>query len=159
MEGSVLPILEMTMFFIRCSKRRFFYIIISLISFAIIKSNYRSLLSISFEDPILFPDPNHTHFIQQLFEERLASYYLRYDHLLPVCNTTNTLTDQQKDDFHKMSDLLRTFRKQIVSYPVDYFNGRGIVLTAGNQQIKFTRVNLKMIEITQTKLPVQVQWI
>jgi hypothetical protein len=147
------------MFFIRYPKRIFFYIIISLISFVIIKVNYLSLLSSVFETEIVLPNSNHTSFIQQLFKERLVSYKLRYDHSLPVCNKTNTLNDNQKHDFRKMSDLLQAFRKQIVSYPTEYFNGHGIVLTAGYNQIKFARVNLKMIELTKTKLPVQVRLI
>jgi hypothetical protein len=69
------------------------------------------------------------------------------------------LTDDQKHDFRKMSDLLQAFRKQIVPYPNDYFHGRGIVLTAGRNQMKFAKVNLKMIELTRTKLSVQVQMI
>lgn len=152
-------ILDLRMFFLFHSKRKLFYIIISLISFIIIKFNYLSLLSSFFEAQIVIPNPNHTYFKQQLFKERLASYNRRYDDSLPVCNKTNTLTDDQKHDFRKMSDLLQAFRKQIISYPTDYFHGRGIVLTAGLNQMKFARVNLKMIELTRTKLSVQVQMI
>jgi hypothetical protein len=55
-----------------------------------------------------------------------------------------------------MSDSLQIFRKRIVPYPNNHFYGRGIVLTAGTNQIKYAKVNLKMMELTGTKLPIQV---
>jgi hypothetical protein len=94
-----------------------------------------------------------------LFNERLSSYNLLYNDSLPVCNNTNLLTANQTYDFHKMSELLQIFRKQIVPYPNDHFYGRGIVLTAGPSQMNFAKVNLKMIESTGTKLSVQVRLI
>jgi hypothetical protein len=55
-----------------------------------------------------------------------------------------------------MSGLLQRFRKEIVPYPKNYFYGRGIVLTAGSNQMNYAEVNLKMMELTGTKLSVQV---
>ena len=112
----------------------------------------------SSESHIVISHSKDPYFKQQLFNERLSSYNQVYNDSLPVCNTTNLLTDNQKHDFQKMSELLQTFRKQIVSYPNEYFYNRGIVLTAGPRQIKFAKVNLKMIELTGTKLPVQVRF-
>lgn len=54
------------------------------------------------------------------------------------------------------SEMLHTLRPDVISYPVGYFRGRGIVLSVGPSQISFAKVNLKMIEHTGTQLPVQV---
>ncbi len=105
---------------------------------------------------VLVSNFSHIDFKQQLFNERLTSYNLRYTNFLPVCNKTNTLNESEKHAYQTMSQLLQTFRTQIKPYPNDYFNGRGIVLTAGRNQLKFAKVNLKMIELTKTKLSVQV---
>ena len=79
-----------------------------------------------------------------------------YDDSHSVCNMTSLLTNIQQRDFNSMFQLLTTFRQQIVPYPNDHFYGRGIVLSVGPNQFKFAQVNLKMIELTKTKLPVQV---
>jgi hypothetical protein len=97
-----------------------------------------------------------TSFKQQLFNEHLSTYKILYNNLLPVCNTTNSLNTDQQRDFHRMSELLKTFRQQIIPYPNNYFYGRGIVLSVGPNQLKYAKVNLKMIELTLTRLPVQV---
>ncbi len=138
-------------------KRKRYYITISLISSVIITVIYLLLVS-SFSEVqvVLIPHSSHVDFKQQLFNERLTSYNLRYNNFLPVCNKTNTLNDNEKRAYQTMSQLLEAFRKQIQPYPNDYFNGRGIVLTVGRNQLKFAKVNLKMIELTKTKLPVQV---
>ncbi len=100
---------------------------------------------------------NHKSFKQQLFDDRLASYNLFYNDSLPICSDqTNSLNNDQKTDWQKMSELLKTFRNHTVPYPTDHFYGRGIVLTAGTNQIKYAKVNLKMIELTRTNLSVQV---
>jgi hypothetical protein len=44
----------------------------------------------------------------------------------------------------------------MISYPDEYFHGRGIVLTVGPNQLDFAEVNLKMIERSGTRLGVQV---
>jgi hypothetical protein len=98
-------------------------------------------------------------FKQQLLHERLSSYNLLYNDSFPVCNETKSLTNDQKHDFHKISELLQTFQKQIVPYSNNHFYGRGIVLTAGSSEIWFAKVNLKMMELTGTKLPVEVCFI
>jgi hypothetical protein len=92
-----------------------------------------------------------------LFHDRLASYNLFYNDSLPVCgDQTNSLHNDQKIDFHQISELLKTIKKKIAPYPTNRFYGRGIVLTAGPKQIKYAKVNLKMIELTRTNLSVQV---
>ncbi len=48
------------------------------------------------------------------------------------------------------------FRTQIILYLNEYFHGREIVLTTGRKQFKFAKVNLKMLEITGTRLSVQI---
>jgi len=120
---------------------------------------YLSAVPSSSGGHIRIPHFTDTYFKRKLFSERLSSYNVLYNDSFPVCNNTNLLDGDQKRDFLRMSELLQTFRKQIVPYPNNYFYGRGIVLTAGPNQIKFAKVNLKMIELSRTKLPVQVRLI
>jgi len=75
---------------------------------------------------------------------------------LRECNTSEPLDIEQKDAFFAISKFLNSFRQQMVPYPNEYFHGRGIVLTVGPSQLTFARVNLKMIEFSGTRLPVQV---
>jgi hypothetical protein len=79
-----------------------------------------------------------------------------YENSLNECNTTKMLTDDQKDAFDIISITLPTLSFQIIPYPNEYFHGRGIVLTTGRRQLKFAKVNLKMLELSGTRLPVQV---
>ena len=95
-------------------------------------------------------------FRETLINEHLASYSRMYDNSINECNITNPLTDDQKRAFHNISKKLTSFRTKMIPYPNEYFHGRGIVLTVGLGQLKFAKVNLKMIEITGTRLPVQV---
>ncbi|CAF4043862.1 unnamed protein product [Rotaria sordida] len=95
-------------------------------------------------------------FKRQLFNERLSSYNLFYDNSLSSCNTTRSLSEDQQRHFHGISQLLQIFQQKIVPYPNNHFYGRGIVLTVGPSQLKFAEVNLKMIELTATKLPIQI---
>jgi hypothetical protein len=92
----------------------------------------------------------------ELVNERLASYSQLYDNSSNGCNKTNRLNKRQEKIFSKMSQLLIRLRKQMISYPDEYFHGRGIVLTVGPNQLDFAEVNLKMIERSGTRLGVQV---
>lgn len=141
-------------------KSRSFYILIFLMPFAFVAINHLFPV-LSFFEPHakLISHFKGSYFKQQLFKERLLSYNVVYNDTLPVCNKSTSLNDDQKDGFNKMSELLQKFRNEIVSCPKDYFYSRGIVLTAGPNQIKFARVNLKMIALTGTKLSVQVLFI
>ncbi len=145
-------------------KNKFYYLLIFLLSAIFTAIDYLSVVpssssSSSSEARIRIYHSNDIFFKQRLFNERLSSYNLLYNDSLPVCNNTNLLTANQTYDFHKMSELLQIFRKQIVPYPNDHFYGRGIVLTAGPSQMNFAKVNLKMIELSGTKLSVQVRLI
>jgi len=140
-------------------KKKFYCILIFLIPSIFIAINHLSVVPSPSEAEVRLSHFNDTYFKQHLFSERLSSYNLLYNDLFPLCNNTNLLTDDQKRDFPRMSELLQKFRKQIVPYPNNYFYGRGIVLTAGPNQLKFAKVNLKMIELSGTKLPVQVRLI
>ena len=95
-------------------------------------------------------------FRKQLITERLASYSQFYNNSLGICNMKNSLNAEQEKNFPLISKLLVKLRQQIAAYPNQYFNGRGIILTVGSSQLKLTRVNLKMIELSHTRLPVQV---
>jgi hypothetical protein len=137
-----------------CSRKSFYYIPLCLIPFIFIATKHLRVLPFLSKTHLNISHPYA--FQQQLFHERLSSYNLLYNDLLPVCNKTNSLTDDQKHAFHTMSELLQRFRKQIVPYPNNHFYGRGIVLTAGHMQMHHAKLNLKMIEVTGTKLSVQV---
>jgi hypothetical protein len=110
-------------------------------------------------------------FIQHDIEDKTAS--LKYENITndlsmiiharffdesSSCNTTETLTIEQKQYFDKIARFLAGFRQETIpSYSEDQFNGRGIVLTIVATQIFQCKVNLKMIEYIETRLPVQVK--
>ncbi len=156
---SILRHFYIKMFIRLCLRKNFYYILLFLIPFTFIMTKHLTVLSSSSETQVDISHSNDISFKQQLLHERLSSYNLLYNDSLPVCDKTNSLTNNQTHDFHKMSQLLETFRKQIVPYPNNYFSGRGIVLTAGFSQFGYAKVNLKMIELTGTKLPVEVCFI
>jgi hypothetical protein len=95
-------------------------------------------------------------FRDELINEHLASYSRTYDNSSYECNISKPLSAVQKHEFPIISQLLITLREQIISYPNEYFHGRGIVLTVGLDQWSFAEINLKMILLTGTRLPVQV---
>ncbi len=73
-------------------------------------------------------------------------------------NAAGTASVEQQQHFDKIAQALDEFRQQSIPlYSDDNFHGRGIVLTVGPLQIYQCKVNLKMIERTQTRLPVQVK--
>ena len=69
---------------------------------------------------------------------------------------TGDLDDKQSKLLSAIPKLLVELRKQMVPYPNEYFYGRGIVLTVGIFQLSFAKVNLKMIELSNTRLPIEV---
>jgi hypothetical protein len=79
-----------------------------------------------------------------------------YDNSPRECNITVPLNKERLDALSNISKLLISLRQQIVPYPNEYFHGRGIVLTVGQNQLGLAKVNLKMIELSGTRLPVQV---
>ena len=95
-------------------------------------------------------------FRNELINERLASYSRMYDTSSYGCNTNEPLSAVQRSAFSTISQSLMTLRQQIISYPNEYFHGQGIVLTIGPDQWDFAKINLEMIQITGTRLPVQV---
>ncbi len=95
-------------------------------------------------------------FHDERINQLLGSYSHVYEESVDECNTTNPLTNGEKHAFDIISVKLVTLRNQMISYPNEYFHGRGIVLTTGQRQLKFAKVNLKMLELTGTRLPVQV---
>ena len=95
-------------------------------------------------------------FRYERINQLLASYSYRYEHSLVECDTTKPLSDRDRIAFDIISIKLLTLRSEMIPYPNEYFHGRGIVLTTGRSQIRFARVNLKMLEATGTRLPVQV---
>ncbi len=111
-------------------------------SIPVVKSLTARSISLSFRD--------------ELINERSTSYSRIYDNSLRECNISEPLDIERKDAFFAISKFLNSFRQQMVPYPNEYFHGRGIVLTVGPSQLTFARANLKMIEFSGTRLPVQV---
>ena len=96
---------------------------------------------------------------KDLINERLRSHTRFFKESSSFCNTTESLTIEQKHYYEKVIPILPQLRQQsIPSYPNDQFNGRGIVLTVDAAQVSHYMFNLKMIEYIQTHLPVQVNF-
>ena len=95
-------------------------------------------------------------FRNELIHRHLASYSRTYGKANAQCETNKTLSADQRETFSRMSQVLVTLRQQMIPYPAGHFRGRGIVLTVGTNQLPFAKVNLKMIEHTATRLPVEV---
>ena len=142
----------------RYYKRRSFHIILYFTSLIIIVNYYLLSNSSVPKTPKILSPTDLIHLKRQLFDERLVSYNLQYPDFFPVCNKTGKpLNDRKNRSMQKIFELLQTYPKQIIPYPTDYFHGRGIVLTTGAKELKYARVNLKMLELSGTKLPVQVR--
>lgn len=134
-----------------------FIFLIIFVTFTIINSKTNAFLPL-----LVYSTTSHSinsSFQNERINQLLASYSYVYEKALDECDTTYSLTDYQQDVFHRKSNQLIKLRTQIVPYPNEYFHGRGIVLTTGSAQLKFARVNLKMLEKTGTRLPVQVIFI
>ena len=95
-------------------------------------------------------------FRNDLIHRHLASHSRMYGKASAQCETKTTLSADQEKTFSRISQVLVTLRQQMVPYPAGHFRGRGIVLTVGTKQLQFAKVNLKMIEHTATRLPVEV---
>jgi hypothetical protein len=80
-----------------------------------------------------------------------------YDNLSSECNISSSLTSKQNESFLTISKVLDSLRQQIVPYPNEYFHDRGIVLTVGMKELKLARSNLRMLQLSNTRLPVQVK--
>ncbi|CAF1051172.1 unnamed protein product [Rotaria sp. Silwood1] len=96
-------------------------------------------------------------FRQELLRRHLASHSNFYDYSANVCNITDDVVGEPPRVLVNISALLLKLREQIVPYPEEYFEGRGIVLTVGFAQASSEKISLKMIELSGTQLPVQVQ--
>ncbi|CAF4327076.1 unnamed protein product, partial [Rotaria sordida] len=94
-------------------------------------------------------------FRQELIRRHLASHSRFYDYSAGICNITDNLPRERPRILVNISELLIKLREQIVPYPEEYFEGRGIVLTVGFAQASSEKVTLKMIELSGTQLPVQ----
>lgn len=104
-------------------------------------------------------DLMNTSFQDERINQLLESHSFMYEHSSNECNKTVPLADDAKNALEIMSIKLLTLRLQIIPYPNEYFQGRGIVLTTGRGQVRYAEVNLKMIQRTGTQLPVQVTYV
>lgn len=96
-------------------------------------------------------------FRQKLVRQLLASHSNFYGAKLNNCNIVDPFTHERSRVLVNISQLLIKLREQIVAYPEENFQGQGIVLTVGMAQVSFEKINLKMIELSGTRLPVQVK--
>ncbi|CAF4630191.1 unnamed protein product, partial [Rotaria sp. Silwood2] len=131
----VISLVIIVIFVSRNSKNKYFF------SVVVNLTNSRSLNSI---------------FRHETINQLSASYSFIQNNSFDQCQTIYPLTEDQNLTFRKISDQLITLRTQIIPYPSEYFHGRWIVLTTGLGQLKFAKVNLKLLELTGTRLPVQV---
>ena len=97
-----------------------------------------------------------TKFQNERTNQLLSSYEQFYNDSGKACKSNEPLTEEQTDAFNTISTKLLTLRTELIEYPAEYFHGRGIVLTAGKRQLKFAKINLRMLEVSGTRLPVQV---
>lgn len=95
-------------------------------------------------------------FRKELIAERLESHSHVYDKTEIGCLTNRSLSADEQINFDEISRSLIELRGEMITYPENHFHGRGIVLTVGLAQMKYLQVNLKMMELTRTRLPVQV---
>ena len=116
-------------------------------------SSIRSLT----QDQVPNLDVIHSPFQKELISQCLFNHRRLYENSSSVCQTARAENDEQNRIFHELLESLNSLRQQIVPYPNDYFHGRGVVLTVGQSQLRFARVNLKMLELSGTRLPVQVK--
>lgn len=115
--------------------------------------------SSSSQSPVRNPLNSHlinSSFRDKLISERLQTHSRMYDNSPRECNISEPLKKQLEDEFSEISRTLISLRQQIVRYPNEHFHGRGIVLSVGASQLKHAKVNVKMIELSGTRLPVQV---
>jgi len=129
-------------------RRYIFFTIIILFIIILINYNFEKKFS-----PIEYENISNT-----LIMGRLKSHSRFFDKSSPPCTLMGQLSFAQMQHLDKIAQVLKEFREQIKpTYPESQFHSRGIVLTVGVRQISLTKVNLKMIERTQTRLPIQVR--
>lgn len=96
-------------------------------------------------------------FRQELIDERLKSHVKMYEEKNVKCTSERSFQGDEKENYDEIEKTLKKIQSEMISYPENYFSGRGIVLTMGDAQLPFIKVNLQMIEFTSTRLPVQVR--
>lgn len=143
--------------------------IVFFISFICITKITRTKSSFSLKDILSLPNytrssnikfsnsrPISATFRNQLIDQRMLSHLRLYENGSSVCEISQANDVEQNRSFHEILSRLHSLRQEIVPYPNDYFHDRGIVLTVGLHQLIFAKINLKLIELTGTRLPVQV---
>ena len=95
--------------------------------------------------------------LEDLVIERMATHRRFYDGSPTGCNTNPALTSELQQNFESITQFLIESRQTIIPYAKDYFVGKGIVLTVGRSQIFLAKINVKLMELTGTRLPVQVR--
>ena len=119
-------------------------------------SNQSSSIRSLTQDQVPNLDVIHSPFQKELISQCLFNHRRLYENSSSICETARAKDDEQNRNFNDVLKSLNSLRQQIVPYPNDYFHGRGVVLTVGQSQLPFARVNLKMLEFSGTQLPVQV---
>ena len=90
------------------------------------------------------------------FQRLLDSHKKVYDPSNAECSSGGNLEEKNEQLLENVRKLLPQLQNKLILYPNEYFKGRGIVLTVGNDQLLHTKINLRIIEWLKTELPVEV---
>jgi hypothetical protein len=96
------------------------------------------------------------HIFDETIQHLLFTHDRVYNNPSAYCGRGGKLNPKDNQTLNGVARLLPQLRTQLVQYPHEYFKDRGIVLTVGPNQMPHTRFNLRIIEWSRTKLPVEV---
>lgn len=143
---------------LKCLKMICLVNIVSVISI-ILAFQYTRWRANPFRTDVIIPKISshyNTKFQHERTNQLLHSYEQFYADSGKACQRNESLTEEQISAFDNISAKLPVLRTELIEYPAEYFHGRGIVLSAGRKQLKFARINLRILEASGTRLPVQV---
>ena len=86
----------------------------------------------------------------------LNTHSLAYNNDQTVCQSNGELNEKDEELLIKVEELLPQLKEKIIPYPHEYYQGRGIVLTVGPNQLLHTRFNLRILQWSETKLNIEV---
>ena len=92
----------------------------------------------------------------EAIQRLLKSHAKFYNSDSSVCQLNEKLKVEEELLLANATQILPLLKSQLSTYPDEYFEGRGIVLTVGQNQLLHTKFNLRIIEWLKTKLPVEV---
>jgi hypothetical protein len=102
------------------------------------------------------PIGNGSNIFDKAVRRLLDTHDRIYNNRSATCQLDDELTPEENQTLNDAGRLIPQLKNRLVQYPHEYFKGRGIVLTVGPKQILHTRFNLRIIEWSRTKLPVEI---